>query len=108
MIKECYSCENCRRTVNEFGIADGYCCKLILGEYYSEIEDLYQDCPLKKNDNNNIAKWKEVHGYCTPGGDPVYICSVCNSPESEHVYGVEHEHNFKDTCPVCGAKLKYF
>ena len=39
------------------------------------------------NDKHH-AKWIEVHGYCTPGGDPVWRCSNCE--KGEHVYGVEH------------------
>ena len=23
------------------------------------------------------ARWVKVHGYCTPGGDPVWRCSEC-------------------------------
>lgn len=52
--------------------------------------------------------WVIVHGYCTPGGDPVWKCSECG--KGEHVYGVEHGTYGADiadgqwvTCPNCGA-----
>ena len=52
----------------------------------------------------------EVHGYCTPGGDPVWACSECG--KGVHVYGIEHGTYGADiaddqwvSCPNCGAKM---
>ena len=35
-------------------------------------EDMKSGCPLKEYIS---AKWVIVHGYATPGGDPVWKCS---------------------------------
>lgn len=57
------------------------------------------------------GKWKAVHGYCTPGGDPVWACSECG--KGLHVYGIEHGSYGRDVsdgqwkaCPNCGAKME--
>ena len=57
------------------------------------------------------GKWIVVHGYCTPGGDPVWACSECG--KGEHVYGIEYptySHNVSDgqwvSCPNCGAEME--
>lgn len=54
--------------------------------------------------------WVRVHGYCTPGGDPVWACSECG--KGVHVYGIEHGTYGADiadgqwvACPNCGAKM---
>lgn len=55
--------------------------------------------------------WVKVHGFVTPGGDPVWACSECG--KGIHVYGVEHssygadiaEHQWV-ACPNCGAKME--
>lgn len=54
------------------------------------------------------GRWKKVHGYFTPGGDPVWACSECG--KGIHVYGVEHGTYGRDiadgqwvACPNCGA-----
>lgn len=56
------------------------------------------------------ARWVRVHGYCTPGGDPVWACSECG--KGVHVYGIEHGTYGADiadgqwvSCPNCGAKM---
>lgn len=51
-------------------------------------------------------RWKKIKGVFTPGGDPCYICPVCEDKESEHINGIEirHEWNY---CPICGTKLSY-
>ena len=57
---------------------------------------------------NNIFKegtWVRVHGYCTPGGDPVFKCSNCG--EDVHVYGIEHSFNEHEVCKNCGSHNKY-
>lgn len=55
--------------------------------------------------------WVEVHGYATPGGDPVWACSECG--KGQHVYGIEHGTYGKDvsdgqwvTCPNCGTVME--
>lgn len=56
------------------------------------------------------GKWIHLHGYATPGGDPVWGCSVCG--KGIHVYDIEHRSygaNVADgqwvSCPNCGAKM---
>lgn len=57
------------------------------------------------------GKWVKVHGYCTPGGDPVWCCSECG--KGRHVYGVEHGSYGADVadgqwvaCPNCMAIME--
>ena len=47
-----------------------------------------------------IARWKELHGYATPGGTPLYVCGVCGG--SQHLHGVEYP-KMKLICDNCGA-----
>lgn len=56
------------------------------------------------------GKWVEVHGYATPGGDPVWACSECG--KGVHVYGIEYGtygHDISDrqwvSCPNCGISM---
>lgn len=51
------------------------------------------------------AEWVRVHGYATPGGDPVFKCGSCGG--HEHVYGIEHRYNRQVICPVCGKFMVY-
>ena len=53
-----------------------------------------------------MKNWLKQNGYLTPGGDPSYICPVCKSEKSIHVYGIENP-NRKDKCLVCNTPLKY-
>lgn len=55
-----------------------------------------------------IGEWVKVHGFVTPGGDPVWRCSNCG--KGIHVFGVEHHSYGADiadnqwvACPNCGA-----
>ena len=57
------------------------------------------------------GRWIEVHGFCTPGGDPVWACSECG--KGVHVYGVEHNSYGRDVsdcqwkaCPNCGCRME--
>ena len=58
-----------------------------------------------------VGKWIEAHGYCSPGGDPVWRCSECG--KGVHAYGIEHgsyganiaSHQWV-TCPNCGAVME--
>lgn len=47
-----------------------------------------------------IGRWKQVYGYVTPGGDPVFGCGNCGG--SEHCHGVEHPKK-KLICDNCGS-----
>lgn len=47
--------------------------------------------------------WIKVHGYCTPGGDPVWECPHC---KAKHVYGVEN-HDKQEICENCGQRNYY-
>lgn len=49
--------------------------------------------------------WKQVHGYATAGGDPVWACGECGG--DMHVYGIEHEKNFHCVCAECGRPQLY-
>lgn len=57
------------------------------------------------------GEWIKVHGYVTPGGDPVWKCSECG--KGVHVYGIEHGTygaHISDgqwvSCPNCGADMR--
>ena len=54
------------------------------------------------------GRWIEMHGFCTPGGDPVWKCSECG--KGIHVCGVEtYRTDISDgqwkACPGCGAEM---
>lgn len=56
------------------------------------------------------GKWIKVGGFATPGGDPVWRCSVCG--KGQHVYGIEASSYAKDvsdhqwlSCPNCDAEM---
>ena len=58
-----------------------------------------------------VGHWVEVHGYATPGGDPVWACSECG--KGIHVYGIEHGTYGADvsdgqwvSCPNCGTVME--
>ncbi len=77
------------------------CNRLMQGGLYSAA--MFKDtemCPLYKE--NHI--WKEVYGYATPGGDPVWVCPTCGG--TMHVHGIESrdEHH---TCEKCGLRNYY-
>ena len=64
----------------------------------------------KADYESKTGKWIEVHGFCTPGGDPVWACSECG--KGIHVYGIEHGTYGADVsdgqwkaCPNCGARM---
>lgn len=46
--------------------------------------------------------WVQVNDPClfTPGGDPVYRCSLCG--KGDHLNGIEFPQHL-DKCPACGA-----
>lgn len=79
----------------------------------------YQNWKLSRETADSIAeeichktksKWVKVHGYVTPGGDPVWQCPKCG--KGIHVYGIEHgtygadiaEHQWV-SCPNCGTEM---
>lgn len=49
--------------------------------------------------------WQKVHGYVTPGGDPVWKCGYCGG--DEHVYGIETLRNRQRICHECGRPQMY-
>lgn len=62
-------------------------------------------------EERKTGKWVKVHGYCTPGGDPVWACSECG--KGIHVYGIEHGTYGADVsdgqwkaCPNCSALME--
>ena len=54
-----------------------------------------------------VGRWKkhEGGGFTTPGGDPVWECSVCGG--DTHVMGVETTHNWHRRCKDCGSINRY-
>ena len=54
-----------------------------------------------------LRYWENIKDVITPGGTPMYICPVCKSNESKHLYGLEFTENRKNRCPHCGRHLKY-
>lgn len=71
----------------------------------------YADCPLPDVVVPRRGRWVEVHGFVTPGGDPVWTCSECG--KGLHVYGIEHGTYGADiadgqwvSCPNCGADMR--
>lgn len=51
-----------------------------------------------------FAKWVKAPGGITPGGTPMYVCSICGG--SEHLYGVEYQRR-KMVCDECGCVNSY-
>ena len=61
-------------------------------------------------EERNTGHWVRVHGFCTPGGDPVWACSECG--KGIHAYGIEHGTYGADisdgqwkACPNCRAVM---
>ena len=58
------------------------------------------------------GEWVKARGsWFTPGGDPVWECSLCG--KGRHVYGIEHGTYGADiadgqwvSCPNCGADMR--
>lgn len=74
------------------------------------VHDALMSLPSEKSERKT-GKWIEVHGYCTPGGDPVWACSECG--KGIHVYGIEHGTYGADVsdgqwkaCPNCGVAME--
>lgn len=62
-------------------------------------------------EERKTGKWVQVHGFVTPGGDPVWCCSECG--KGVHVYGIEHGTYGADisngqwkACPNCSALME--
>ena len=74
-----------------------------------DICEMIQNFPTIKPERKK-GKWVKVHGYATPGGDPVWCCSECG--KGLHVYGIEHSSYGRDVadgqwvaCPNCEAVM---
>lgn len=85
------------------------CFEMYSVEYRSKRSDI---CPLTTihPELSKMGKWVKVHGWATPGGDPVWACSECG--KGLHVYGIEHGTYGSDVadgqwvaCPNCGAYM---
>lgn len=61
----------------------------------------------KPVEDKYYKEWEEVKDVITPGGTPMYICPICKSEESKHLYGLEFMQNRKNRCSHCGRYLKY-
>ena len=101
-----------------FGIEQSIRNEKIVRELMSEVENdvetiLEDDCEEyddSLNEKPKTGRWVKVGGFVTPGGDPVWKCSVCG--KGMHVYGVEYGSygaNISDgqwvACPNCGAQM---
>jgi len=51
------------------------------------------------------GKWVRILGFATPGGDPVWRCSICHG--DKHVAGVETPYNLHHKCRKCGSINSY-
>lgn len=81
---------------------------------WSEDKEIAIDCLLNTtpvNHEEKTGRWVKIHGYATPGGDPVWACSKCG--RGIHVYGIEASTYGRDiaehqwvACPNCGARMK--
>jgi len=67
-----------------------------IGEEVSDDGTRPDWCPLK---DVTIGKWKQLHGYITPGGTPLFVCPKCGG--SEHLHGVEYPQR-RVVCKDCG------
>lgn len=84
-----------------------HCCHRWTKVIRQTVEELKAAEPERKK-----GKWIEVHGYATPGGDPVWKCSECG--KGIHVYGIEapsYNRDYTDdhqwvACPNCGADMR--
>lgn len=70
-------------------------------------KDLVKNKVVPVHSTHPIKEWKEVKDVITPGGTPMYICPICKSEESKHMYGLEFMKNKKNRCSHCGNYLKY-
>ena len=78
------------------------CNKMMNDDFNGKIPE---ETPVRKK-----GKWIKVGGFATPGGDPVWRCSVCG--KGQHVYGIEASSYAKDvsdhqwlSCPNCDAEM---
>ena len=83
--------------------AERHCCPRWTKVIRKMVEEVRQGRPK--------GKWVKLHGYVTPGGDPVWCCSECG--KEIHVYGIEHGSYGADiadhqwvACPNCGAMME--
>lgn len=72
-----------------------------------ENEDELKNCIVSVRLLQPLRDWENIKDVVTPGGTPMYICPVCKSKESRHLYGLEFMKNRKNRCPHCGRHLKY-
>lgn len=94
-------CKNCA-----WGDGYGYCTR---DSDFTDACDAICTAPVIEE--RKTGKWIKVHGYCTPGGDPVWACSECG--KGIHVYGIEHGTYGADVsdgqwkaCPNCSALME--
>lgn len=77
---------------------------------FAEAADMVDDMPAADVAPVRHGRWEQLHGYVTPGGDPVWCCSECG--KGIHVWGIEGRTYCGDiadeqwvACPNCGAKM---
>ena len=50
-----------------------------------------------------LRDWENIKDVVTPGGTPMYICPVCKSKESKHLYGLEFTENKKTDARIAAG-----
>ena len=82
----------------------------VLGFPVGQFENVMHAAAAMLKAEEKRGRWVIVHGYFTPGGDPVWACSECG--KGMHVYGIEHGSYGADiadgqwvACPNCGTKM---
>lgn len=79
--------------------------------FVDAVVDMLENLPDAESERKT-GKWVKVGGYFTPGGDPVWKCSICG--KGVHVYGIEassYNRDYTDdhqwvACPNCGAIME--
>ena len=93
----CGPCTNCKMK------EDLSCTDTLMAQAADVIDNLREE--------RKTGRWVKAHGWCTPGGDPVWMCSECG--KGMHFYGIEHGSYGSDiadhqwvACPNCGALME--
>jgi hypothetical protein len=77
----------------------------------AKVKSVINSIPAADVVERKKGKWVKARGsWFTPGGDPVWECSLCG--KGTHVYGIEHGSYGSDiadgqwiACPNCGAEM---
>ena len=114
----CDGCESALRTLPDLPSAEPE--KVLIAKVTLSEEQVREAVERAKNEIVQVlpsaeprprGKWIKVHGFATPGGDPVWRCSECG--KGLHTYGIEAstygadiaEHQWV-SCPNCGVRME--